>query len=43
LIIGHWIRAQRDGNPHIDGQVLPQARRRQSAVVKNQYFTDIEY
>jgi phosphoenolpyruvate carboxylase len=41
--IGSWIGADRDGNPHVNAEVLQYALHRQSALALSHYLTEIEH
>src|SRR5258707_13799189 len=43
LKIGNWIGADRDGNPHVNDEVLRYALHRQSGVALSHYLTELEY
>jgi phosphoenolpyruvate carboxylase len=42
LKIGNWIGADRDGNPHVNDEVLRYALQRQSGVALSHYLTELE-
>jgi phosphoenolpyruvate carboxylase len=43
LKIGNWIGADRDGNPHVNDDVLRYALHRQSAAAMSHYLTELEH
>ena len=39
--VGTWIGSDRDGNPHVNDEVLRYALERQSAVAMDYYLTEV--